>query len=105
MDDINGMIAKSVQKGLKRRIKASIWVEVVDNDAIKVSITAFNHTWEYSEPGIYNTIINGNVTKLVNKIFRLYRGYILNSYFVKSNKVGKVNKIVDKKKEEKECNA
>ena len=95
-NNINDMIAKSIQRGLKRKIKAKIWVEIVDNETLKVSITAFGHTWEYSEPGIYHTVIDGNVMKLVHKIVRLYKGYILNSYFVKGN---------SKNKEEKKCNA
>ena len=70
--------------------------EIVDNEILKVSITAFGHTWEYSEPSIYHTVIDGNVMNLVHKIVRLYKGYILNSYFVKDN---------SKDKEEKKCNA
>lgn len=95
-NNINDMIAKSIQRGLKQKIKARIWVEIVDNEILKVSITAFGHTWEYSEPSIYHTVIDGNVMNLVHKIVRLYKGYILNSYFVKDN---------SKDKEEKKCNA
>ena len=95
-NNINDMIAKSIQRGLKRKIKARIWVEIVDNEILKVSITAFGHTWEYSEPSIYHTVIDGNVMNLVHKIVRLYKGYMLNRYFVKDN---------SKDKEEKKCNA
>lgn len=91
------IIAKTIQKGLKSRIKASIRVAIGDDGVLNVSVKAFDYTWTYKDDKIYDIVLRGEIQSLINKIVNSYRGYILNCYFVNDREI--------KKKEEKRCNA
>ena len=91
------IITKTIQKGLKSRIKASICVAIGDGGVLNVSVKAFGYTWTYKDDKIYDIVLRGELQSLINKIVNSYRGYILNCYFVNDKEI--------KKKEEKRCNA
>ena len=91
------IIAKTIQKGLKSRIKASIRVAIGDDGVLNVSVKASGYTWTYKDDKIYDIVLRGEIQSLINKIVNSYRGYILNCYFVNDKEI--------KKKEEKRCNA